>query len=731
MPSTKAPPHLLSPTIEESPSPRVEAPKLSCGHQKANNNVGADLTQKAYPISPDIHPNRVREDSSEGEITVIEATLSPSIKVHPPISISNSPTAQTALRNKDEAGAPNLRSLHQVNTSEGEAGMSELNLNDVVVNGEGQSRTGISRMTVPGQNSLSKPLLLHDSPRGDRPGNGCLLRSITDPRLDEKGRSTPTRFLGLGYTPFGVRTNADYEDELLTSPADQWRSLIASSRASTESLAKSAKERRLKRSVGNISSRSSRESSDLAAPRPMTPKRGEPKGQSKVAWPEREILREETPHSIHPTLQARVERFSPEKYSGNTPHHRGSSRRSASKPVPGAIKAMAALFDNASKESPDKPASILSGRTRDSLRESSSFPYRDAIDRSPTKSHPPRGTVSPMKSAVRLDDDPYQRKPAGTPILDRYSSTPDGPSTARASPSCFTIEDTPTRPLRDTLRPVKRFSPSGKEVAQPSPSKPTREIDHRSQPPRLGAMVPYQEEPPVGHFVRPSSSTSTTTQSRNASAAADPPPPPLDDDDARRHTTGTSSFLHAQIRSLQRQLDRRNEEILHLRRRLETQEHMDIGTLCEQLRVAKRECMTWRKRAEAAERRVAVFQRFGSRFQALTDGGVDGNDDESPATTTRKRVDDLGGGGYPSCPVRTESRDAFNNNRLRCAGNMGKMRLGGGGGDGVVFEDGIDHEVDARSEYELRSRRGGGSRRTVEIWEAAAQELMDFQHDGR
>ncbi|KAI0457052.1 hypothetical protein F5B21DRAFT_521725 [Xylaria acuta] len=783
-PSTKAPPHLLSPTIEESPSPQVKTPKLSRGRQKATDNVDSGLAQKTYPISPDTDSGRVHESSSEGRLTrpvmvgnelvagvdntipgtfrsparkpetlspspspsvveqneiyimphsdtdlsgsgktgdktVIEATSSPSMKFDPPMSSSNSPTAQAAPRYEHDTGAPNLKNLHQTAMGDDRAEISQINLNNVVVDGAGQSHTEIGRTTVPGEISPLEPLLLHNSRRGDGPGNGGLPRSITDPRLGGKGRSTPTRLMGLGYTPSRVRNNTDYEAEALArSPADQWISLVASSKASTESLAKSAKERRLKRSVGNTSSRSSRESPSLAAPKLMSPERkqqsvqerGEPKRKLMALWPERKLLPEETPHSIHPTLRARVERFSPDKYSSDTPH-RGSSRRSASKPVPGAVKAMAALFDNAGKESPDKSATVLSGRTRNSLRESRNFLYGDAIDGSPTKSNPPRVTRSPMKSPVRLGEDPYQRRTTKIPIPDKYSPTPKSPSTVRASPSHLTIEDTPMRPLRDTLRPIKTSLVSRKEP-QSSPSKPTHETDHRNQPPKLGAMVPYQEEPPVGRFVRPSSATSA--QSRDVSDD-----PPLERPDSR-HTSGTS-FLHAQIRGLQRQLEMKNEEIIHLRRQLETQEHMDIGTLCEQLRVTKRECLMWRKRAEAAERRVAVFQRFGSRFQAFTDG-VDDDDGG-------KGIDELVGGASPACSVvRTEgSGEAFNNNRLRQRhGFMGKMRFGGA--DGAVFEDdGINdaHEVAAvRGGYKLRRST---SRRTAQLWETA-QELMDFQH---
>ncbi|RWA03869.1 hypothetical protein EKO27_g11235 [Xylaria grammica] len=272
------------------------------------------------------------------------------------------------------------------------------------------------------------------------------------------------------------------------------------------------------------------------------------------------------------------------------------------------------------------------------------------------------------------------------------------------------------------------FSSSRKEP-QVSPNKPAYERG-RDQPPLLGTMVPHQEEPEVGHFVRPSS-PATSAQSQDASV------PPLHLPDSRVTSSGgSSSFLHAQIRSLQRQLERRNEEIVHLRRRLETQEHMDIGTLCEQLRLAKRECMMWRGRAEAAERRVAVFHRFGDKFQALKDG-VDeddgdgenvGDGDDGEALRDREYVSGFGDASSSSCSVRTESRGAFND-RLRCSLRENAVP-GDGDGDGDVFGGYIDGTSDngggAGGEY--RARRDG-SQRTVDLWEAA-QEMFDFQHGG-
>uniref|UniRef100_L2GEY5 RhoGAP group protein n=1 Tax=Colletotrichum fructicola (strain Nara gc5) TaxID=1213859 RepID=L2GEY5_COLFN len=83
----------------------------------------------------------------------------------------------------------------------------------------------------------------------------------------------------------------------------------------------------------------------------------------------------------------------------------------------------------------------------------------------------------------------------------------------------------------------------------------------------------------------------------------------------RPESPGGNSMLYAQIRSLQRQVDAKTEETASLRRQLETRDEMDVGLLSEQLRSAKRECAMWKGRAEAAEKRVAVLERFTRKIR--------------------------------------------------------------------------------------------------------------------
>ncbi|RYP51141.1 hypothetical protein DL768_003488 [Monosporascus sp. mg162] len=70
------------------------------------------------------------------------------------------------------------------------------------------------------------------------------------------------------------------------------------------------------------------------------------------------------------------------------------------------------------------------------------------------------------------------------------------------------------------------------------------------------------------------------------------------------------SLLRAQVHSLMQQLEACNEEVAELQRQLKTLEAFDENSLYGQLQQARLEAHAWRKRAEAAERRVLVPERF-------------------------------------------------------------------------------------------------------------------------
>jgi hypothetical protein len=111
---------------------------------------------------------------------------------------------------------------------------------------------------------------------------------------------------------------------------------------------------------------------------------------------------------------------------------------------------------------------------------------------------------------------------------------------------------------------------------------------------------------------------------------------------------------------LQKLLSVRSEEVASLRRQLETMSNMDIGTLSEQLRDAKRECTMWKARAEAAEKRVAVFERFTSRIRGIRAAAEPEHEGTGDAKDTAlgKRLVSVGGESAASVgTARTEDDD--------------------------------------------------------------------------
>ncbi|TWU74872.1 hypothetical protein ED733_002815 [Metarhizium rileyi] len=133
--------------------------------------------------------------------------------------------------------------------------------------------------------------------------------------------------------------------------------------------------------------------------------------------------------------------------------------------------------------------------------------------------------------------------------------------------------------------------------------------------PSLGTMVPCREQPPIAHHLhlaRPLSSPSPMQEPERC-AVQDMVP-----------TTQTSrprsaTVLYSQIRNLQRQLNAKTEEAAQLRRQLEAQKDSDVGTVSEQLRQAKRDVATWKDRADTAERRVKVFEKFAEKLKEIRD----------------------------------------------------------------------------------------------------------------
>ncbi|KAL7625157.1 hypothetical protein AAE478_004372 [Parahypoxylon ruwenzoriense] len=397
------------------------------------------------------------------------------------------------------------------------------------------------------------------------------------------------------------------------SPVGKWEALSRASRASTESLAKVTKERRLRRSPGYNSFRQSEESLIQDDQKPGIPewkrqlmnKRDEGSQKARRLSPEKRSIFGKSPQSgrsRETSSPQKPESLSPAKsaFEGGS---RPVSQRSSSRPVNGAVKAMAALFDNAIKESPASSGAVLIGKTGLGSKVPSIIlsPRYSKID-SPTKSIKTEGSPA-LSTPLRRFRSTEPASPASCRNV--------GPVSSRAA-----VEGTPPKFPHISVRPSGASFSAPRKVPQASPAKENLRDRELDQPPSLGTMISHLEEPPVAQhitFIRPHPST---------------PPMGGDGSGDERFSTesprpgSSNSILHTQIRRLQKQLELRTEERAQLRRRLEARENMDIGRLCEQLRTARRECKIWRQRAEAAERRVAVFKRFTARVRGLRDAVI-------------------------------------------------------------------------------------------------------------
>lgn len=294
---------------------------------------------------------------------------------------------------------------------------------------------------------------------------------------------------------------------------------------------------------------------------------------------------------------------------------------------PGGVRAMAAKFetDHSTETSPTKPRSA--SKTQDLILQFS--------QESPTKSIRSTRSVSTLghKRNVSISSqDRRSRPPAINTVRDealdqnlRVSIREEAAmravelQQADKGQKSSSHEQPEMLAHRQTIPRRKPVPGRGKEASLENP---------RS----LGTMMPYPEQPPIAqhlNLIRPASSASNTQY------GADPSVPHNISTPFQR--PGSTTTLHAQIRSLQRQLDLKTEEAVHLRRQLEVQGDADVGTLSQQLREAKREAQTWRERAESAERRIKVFERFTARLKGIREAV--GVDTRNADTDTAKYLD--------------------------------------------------------------------------------------------
>ncbi|KAI1817178.1 hypothetical protein GGS20DRAFT_533862 [Poronia punctata] len=681
-------PSLLSPTKEESPSNHAKPPKdVNPPDILAGRSAGSDHPTKANEClaktsTREISPPRSNASDRVGEKRGTE--LGHTIAQDHPMTENE----------KNGPSSPGVLQRPRLATSRSDTALRQLS-------GAGDSEA--FSITPRSKSAIGLQLPHQPLPRNhDGEGYGYFPISKLKPNFG--------RTVSRSRSPGETRP---------MSPSSQWKSILASSNTSMESLVKSSRERRLRRSCGSAQSPTTGEPA-VANRKSTTPewkeqlgRRSEPKTKTMLIQREPEMAPGQTSQSTESSHRATG---LPTGY-GATPSRTGAStgspykdtpRRSFSKPIPGAVKAMTAFFDNPAMKTPAKGEAASDTILADNPKRSKSFPSHMAGHQSSTRPHPGQGYLV----HTNMDRGGDSKSEKGRSGSDKVIPT------AEIMPSNGTVRYTPTRP------PQRTTTWSTRGVPQLSRSKTVRQRE-RSQPPRLGTIVPYQEEPPVGHFIRPRSATSMQRRQTGTNATT-PPIFDLGPASSSRDSSGNgNSFLHAQIRNLQRQLEIRNEEILHLRRQLEAQEHAskDIGTLCESLRAAKRECSMWRKRAEGAERRMAVFQRFASRLNSLGGEELDDDDDDDDDDEV------VGVGGEEDVGVGVGDVDGireYDDGSLRYRGGIhdgmntstGKRGTSAGYSSSMEDSSGIGEGSSCGVEVEVRGR-------TTRLWKTA-RELFDI-----
>lgn len=357
---------------------------------------------------------------------------------------------------------------------------------------------------------------------------------------------------------------------------------------------------------------------------------------------------------------------------------------------------------------------------------------------SPTKSLRSSGsgsnwTQSPRKPSSSSGNPARSRNPSVT-IGQRSSSLAD-PNLTNAISENLAARAESIRGSPTPVHSVGPQTPQKTNLRHPLLArKPVAEGGKRTNegllqtPPSLGTMTPYLEQPPIAqhlNFLRPSSSTSDMRDGQFQGSGTPTPRP------------SSATVLHAQIRALQRQLDAKIEEAAQLRRQLDVHENTEVGTLSQQLREAKREALMWKDRAEAAERRVKVFERFTARLRGIReavteadghDGDDTAHDDHEHGSKGTFAGKNLYGGRKVSDTQSDSSR------RTEDAGVVtARIRTclhGGGDGPGDVSPASWRHSSDKDARTGLESKaQVDFSQGALEIW-MAAQELLELEESG-
>lgn len=424
---------------------------------------------------------------------------------------------------------------------------------------------------------------------------------------------------------------------------------------------------------------------------------------------------------------------------------------SAAASNPGAVRAMAAMFET------DQGSELESSELANETQRSSLVlqPSQDQLNKTVRASK-----SAPSSSRAEMDSTPVATKSHQNGRKYSVSGPPEEPDHAEQKSS---IPQSVASKALALMQAAKRAE--GTSVARPSPmlrhpSFPRRNEGHVTPTPpdvrnpgTLGKMIPPQEQPPVAqhlNLARPPSTVPGTPsiEINSLEDSENVPPGPR---------PGSTTLLHSQIRSLQRQLEAKTEESSQLRRQLEAQEGSDIGTLSEQLREAKREVGIWKDRAEAAERRVKVFEKFTAKLRGIREAAAVAEQQEGDIFQCRS-----GEGSSSSCERGSNDENISPAQHVRFAqgqrvGRTTETCSSGGSGrtedagvvtarirkclhDEPTANDGAADSPDGSRVYlpkalDIGSRHCSGSSRrdisasAMEIW-VAAQELLHIEDEG-
>ncbi|KXH40340.1 hypothetical protein CSAL01_04441 [Colletotrichum salicis] len=377
-------------------------------------------------------------------------------------------------------------------------------------------------------------------------------------------------------------------------------------------------------------------------------------------------------------------------YGSSTPSH-----GSISKPV--GVRAMAAMFENASQESPYSSFPTTPRPSRTSVTDLGVFQTRQEIPSLETPktkaSAVSLGRGNPV-SNCRLSGHSYQS------ISHTLRSVTDSTGSLTDPEATNTHEDA-VHLDRASLAQLQR-TPDTSRRRNYSPKAYT--LDDDKNIPSLGTMTSPAHQPPIAqHVTFPRSPSTLSVRQLNEDGVP-----------VRAGSPGNNSMLHAQIRNLHRQLDVKNEESASLRRQLETRDNLDIGTLSEQLRVSKRECAIWKSRAEAAEKRVSVLEHFTRKLKGIK-GGDAQNDTDVTSQSERDSMQS----------VATEDGEAVAERIRKAMRGMDGTRSSDGGAAAWWNDDRRGSNIRHSEGPDGHQRPKLTEEALLRVWEAAQELLLE------